>query len=241
MRWLFAGCCILVLGCASFRDAWNQDLLYLKMCSEARQVWKQCRDSYAGQSDYPKDFALGFQDGYIAVSLGANGCPPTLPRQEYWHPDLRSEAGKARIAAWYNGYAAGAYTALSTGVQDRNRLPTASDIYGRHYSTSRPAYEAPATLEELLPPQPETRLPAIPPAESTPAAPSPEAARRLTPATSPNLTATDEDWDESVGTAKLAGPELEAAPELPPLPPGLLPEEPESSPVSGEFGLSRPE
>jgi len=219
MRWLVAGCCLLAVGCASFRDAYNQDLLYLKMASEARKVWKQHRDYYVSQQQYPRDFELGFQDGYIAVALGASGCPPTLPRKEYWHPDFRNDEGKARVATWYNGYAG-----LSSGVQDRNRLPTASEFYGRHYSTSGPAHEsalAPAPAVEELPPEPETpALPAAPPAEL-----SSSSGWRSIPLEPVN------DIDGGISTAGTAT--VSAGPD----------EVDEASihEVPGEFGLSRPD
>jgi hypothetical protein len=228
MRRLAAVCCVLALGCASFRDAVNEDVLYLKMCGEAERMWRDCRHVYPEDQPYHKDFEKGFMDGYVAVAFGANGCPPTLPSKEYWKPRFKSPEGKARTATWYNGYAAGAYAALSASVQDRNRLPTAGELYGRNQSRT-PSIGAqlmtPAPLLETIPPEPE----AIPPAVEPALPPGFEGAWRATLpaplAASANPSATAEAVPESDQPSES---ERE---------PGIV----ESPTLTGSFGLSRPE
>lgn len=234
MRRLMLVCCVLSCGCASFRDAWNQDMLYWRMCAEADRVWSECRHGYPEDQLYADDFQLGFKDGYIAVAFGANGCPPTLPRDKYWKPRYKNAEGKARIAVWYNGYAAGAYAALSTGVQDWNRLPTASEMYGRHTSGSDQVGTAiltPTPTGEPLPPEPEAGPPpgtppaaeplpleALPPSAWRSASPAATDAVQVENAAFESEPEANPDWDVEI--EQLSAEE-----------PGL----------SGAFGLSRPE
>jgi hypothetical protein len=166
MRWLCAACCLLLAGCASIRDACHQDVLYHRMQHEAARVWDECEANYAAQPWFDH-FERGFKDGYIGVAMGHDGCPPTLPRNEYWHPRYRTAEGKAQITAWYHGYAVGAQTALSVGVHDRNRLPTAIEVFGRgdtFLKTSGTASLSPIPAEDVLPPTPE--IPALAPPAS---------------------------------------------------------------------------
>jgi hypothetical protein len=228
MRCLTAVCCVLALGCASFRDAVNEDVLYLKMCGEAERMWRDCRHVYPEDQPYHKDFEKGFMDGYVAVGFGANGCPPTLPSKEYWKPRFKNPEGKARTATWYNGYAAGAYAALSSGVQDRNRLPTAGELYGRNRpqapSISAPLIE-PEPMLDAMPPEPE----AIPPAVEPAPPPLLESAWRSTPPAPMTMRA------ETSAPLKPA-PVVEASSESE-REPGAV----EPPALTGSFGLSRPE
>ena len=164
-------------GCASIRDACHEDALYHRMCHEANRVWRECKASYEGQQPCFDDFELGFKDGYVGVAMGADGCPPTLPHKRYWHPSYRTAEGKAQVIAWYSGYMAGANAALSVGVQDRNRLPTAIEVFGRGDTFQKSAGTAhlePTPTLEALPPAPETPLMA-PPVESNPSPITPSA------------------------------------------------------------------
>lgn len=199
---------LLLLGCASFRDAIDQDMLYLRMCGEAEKAWDAGGYEDANVS---KDFERGFMDGYVAVAFGATGCPPTLPHRHYWHPRFKNDAGKARIADWYNGYAAGAATGLTNGVSDRNRLPIAQEMYGRNQPKTGSSSEIMLPehpLSEPVPPEP-TPIPAAP-AVIEPATFSADAEWRPSPS-------------ETTGKASV---DLS---------------QPAAAEVSGEFGLSQPE
>jgi hypothetical protein len=176
MRGLTAVCCLFVLGCASFRDAIDQDFLYLKMCAEAERAWRIYRPVDLDQLPDSKDFEQGFMDGFVAVAFGANGCPPTLPSRDYWGPRFKNDVGKARITTWYNGYAAGAFAAQREGMQDRNRLPTAVELFGHGSLKSDPSSMTPvmrsspvAPSHDALPPIPELPPPGTPPVISPPA------------------------------------------------------------------------
>jgi hypothetical protein len=190
-------------------------------------MWDDCRHVYPEDQPYHKDFEKGFMDGYVAVAFGANGCPPTLPSKDYWKPKFKSPEGKIRTATWYNGYAAGAYAGLASGVQDRNRLPTAGELYGRNRPQS-PVIGAPvmtpAPLLDEVPPEP-----VIPPVvEPIPAA-LPEAAWRATP---PEPLVAPIEAAAAVETIVTAEATLEPERE-----PGAL----EPPVLTGSFGLSRPE
>jgi hypothetical protein len=220
----------LTLGCAAFRDAVNEDVLYLKMCGEAERMWRDCRHVYPEDQPYHEDFEKGFMDGYVAVGFGANGCPPTLPSKEYWKPKFKNPEGKARTAMWYNGYAAGAYAALSAGVQDRNRLPTAGELYGRNrphsqYQSHSAPVITPSPMLDAMPPEPE----AIPPAEEPAPPPPPESAWR---ATAPELLETPAEVSAALQSAPMSGTSPESERE-----PGVV----EPPALTGSFGLSRPE
>lgn len=179
MRGLTAVCCLFVMGCVSFRDAIDQDFLYLKMCAEAERAWRVYRPADLDQHPHPKDFEQGFMDGFVAVAFGANGCPPTLPSRDYWGPKFKNDVGKARIIAWYNGYAAGASAAQSEGMQDRNRLPTAVELFGHRPMKAESSPLTPVSpplltpAPEAFPPTPE--LPGSPPAAPPPSPADPQA------------------------------------------------------------------
>jgi len=172
MRRLFlTGCCLVLSGCALVRDACLQDCLYLKMCHESRRAWAVAEPYYADQPCY-EHFRRGFKDGYVAVGMGASGCPPTLPPKEYWHPSFRNDEGRTLIAAWYNGYAAGAQAANSIGLRERNQIPSKIEFYGCCESRAKCPEHFPLTPVDDFQPAPD--VPPEPPPASiddlTPAA-----------------------------------------------------------------------
>ena len=158
--------CLLLTGCASFRDAIVQDQLYLRNAGEARLALQEFEQLASVPSEHPDHFRGGFKDGYIAVAMGATGCPPTLPPKKYWHAKYRTAEGKLVVTAWYNGYAEGATAAESTGAADRNRVHTALDIYGagnsRLSASNYQSNPTPTDASEPIPMFPDVVLPPAP-------------------------------------------------------------------------------
>ena len=59
------------------------------------------------------DFKAGFQQAYIDVSMGANGQVPAVAPEKYWKPSGRTAGGHVQAQRWFEGYTAGAQSALS--------------------------------------------------------------------------------------------------------------------------------
>lgn len=172
--------CVWLTGCASVRDAVVQDQLYLRNAGEARLALQEFEQVAPLPPDHPDHFRGGFKDGYIAVAMGATGCPPTLPPKKYWHAKYRTADGKLVVTAWYNGYAEGATAAEATGAADRNRVHTALDIYGAGTSrVSTANYQSSSLATETSEPIPLFPDVALPPAPGvdgeSPPPPAPEA------------------------------------------------------------------
>jgi len=76
---------------------------------------------------------------------------------------LLAGCSKERTVAWYNGYAAGSMAAVSEGMQDRNRIVTASQLYKKNCPTqiAWPSDQAEPTeaLDQVSPPALEAGVP----------------------------------------------------------------------------------
>jgi len=158
---------LLLTGCASIRDGILQDKLYWRNSREARAAWRQfCETRTGGDDEWASaHYERGFNDGYVGVAMGANGCPPTLPPKLYWNPEYRTTQGKVYVTDWYNGYAEGALAAKAANAPDRNRVHTAIDVYGTGLAGHASALPgAPEALSPVIPPGP-----ALEPAASEPA------------------------------------------------------------------------
>lgn len=228
MRRLALALALLLCGCHSLHDCVNQSLIDVRDHCEAHTVWKSCGKDLAACDDNPCHFGEGFREGYRAVAAGGNGCPPTLPPRKYWCVLYQNDAGRQKVVSWYNGYAAGAAAAQQNGVQERNRLVTATELYHRQCQTC----PTEIVIEESTPVEPEsnqgldyfpemlnprqTPIPELPPAEPA-AEPQPldkglnnETVRRAQRETEPEL--------KFVPPIPL-GTDVEASNLLPPLPP----------------------
>jgi hypothetical protein len=91
----------------------------------AHRAWWRYRPDYLDQ-ECPRDFGYGFRSGYADVSLGANGCPPTLAPRCYWN----ARNSECRTIAWFDGYSHGAIAAEADGSVGSGIL-TSNTIYGR--------------------------------------------------------------------------------------------------------------
>ncbi|MFV0443334.1 MAG: hypothetical protein ACK5Q5_07165 [Planctomycetaceae bacterium] len=129
MRFLALALILQFCGCYSLHDCVNKSLIDVRDHCEAHTVWKNCGKDQAACDQYPHHFGEGFREGYRAVAAGGNGCPPTLPPRKYWCVLYQNDSGRQKAVSWYNGYAAGAAAGQGNGVQERNRLVTATDIY----------------------------------------------------------------------------------------------------------------
>ncbi|MCA9053951.1 MAG: hypothetical protein KDA75_08950 [Planctomycetaceae bacterium] len=181
-------------GCYTLHDCVNQSLIDVRDHCEAHAVWKSCGKDQAACEEYPCNFGEGFREGYRAVSAGGNGCPPTLPPRKYWCVLYQNDEGRQKVVSWYNGYAAGAAAAHGNGVQERNRLVTATDLYHRQCPECRTEIvidppgptepelneksdyfpELPDSVPELPPIDPEEQAPFSGEAASSTQAPRPD-------------------------------------------------------------------
>jgi hypothetical protein len=139
----------------------------LKNCCEAHAAWKQCAPVYKSM-EHCKHFRKGFIAGYVDVSFGANGCPPSLPPACYWKACHGNADGKAKVNAWFDGYSHGALAAEADGIAEANRIVTRGGRNTNGHSmevlppteTTEPAM-TPHEIESP-PPYPSTELPPLP-------------------------------------------------------------------------------
>lgn len=109
------------VGCASI-----QDYRYRKANEwRAHKAWKTTKANLPkGCAD--SDFALGFQDGYVDVSMGGCGKLPPVPPPKYWDAKYQSCEGRAEIERYFSGWQSGVVAAEKCGRQYWHRIPTKS-------------------------------------------------------------------------------------------------------------------
>ena len=72
---------------------------------------------------YSRDFERGWRQAYYNVSRGFDACPPSVPPEVYWSTKYQNPQGCKSIAAWYQGYSAGASTAVSECRSGFSKVP----------------------------------------------------------------------------------------------------------------------
>jgi hypothetical protein len=106
-------------GCASISDCHY----YYVNKSRAKSAWR------AAQKCLPedrccKDFAKGYQAGYLDVSRGGDGTAPPVPPSCYWGPAYQTCEGLALVNKWYEGFAQGACDSLHEGRNRWHNVPS---------------------------------------------------------------------------------------------------------------------
>lgn len=92
-------------------DCLDEEYLKLKYTEEAKQSYLQNYWSCYRGVDHPWDFKHGFIDGYLAVAMGGDGCPPMFPPRKYWGGSYDGGRGRDRAMAWFDGYQHGVLVA----------------------------------------------------------------------------------------------------------------------------------
>lgn len=70
-----------------------------------------------------RHFERGWRQAYYNVSKGADPCPPSVPPEVYWSTKYQNPEGCGKIAAWYEGYRAGATVAKSECRDAYSKVP----------------------------------------------------------------------------------------------------------------------
>ncbi|MEY2726257.1 MAG: hypothetical protein RLZZ458_2124 [Planctomycetota bacterium] len=169
---LLAAFLLTATGCSSLHDYVIQTETGIRnsiITQKAWGEWSWCYDDL----EYPGDFSKGFKAGYQNVLAGGKGCQPTLPPRCYWKPYYETPSGRARIAAWFDGFSHGALAANQDGMAGLSELPI-SPTAKKNLMTRR----APVSLESLQAPagdgMHEEAPPAADGADLTPEEPMPE-------------------------------------------------------------------
>jgi hypothetical protein len=96
-------------------------------------------------------FGLGYIQGYADVGDGGNGAVPLFPPQCYWSPQYRTDAGREKVSAWFQGYQAGTVAAYRDGLAGSNKLPTSWIPASKHPQVHEPTAE-PLNMTPQSPP-----------------------------------------------------------------------------------------
>ena len=102
-------------GCTSF-----------SRCSEEMTLLDTAKRAYRHSgaaapksgTKFSRHFERGWQQGYYNVSKGMGDCPPSVPPEAYWSIRYKNPDGCRKIAAWYDGFRAGA-TAAQCDARDQ--------------------------------------------------------------------------------------------------------------------------
>lgn len=160
----------------------------------AKRAWAERYDHYCDRecADY---FGAGFRDGYADVARGGTGCPPPLPPRRYWGWRYQNALGQQRVAAWFDGYPAGARAAEEDGVANWSRMQTSYIIdaqYAARMNGGRRGGPLPATgafpgeeLEEVPAPAADAAPETVVPNTAAPDAAVPGATLPETPVPAP--------------------------------------------------------
>lgn len=138
----------MICGCQSARSSsCCDDCVPPKTYSYCQNYW-QLKDEYISQATAAKcahddlkslkkscgkvsaDFAEGFRQAYIDLSMGRPALVPTVPPPHYWNAYYRSCAGHDQVADWFEGYQLGLEYGQQGGVSKFNRVVTSSPIDG---------------------------------------------------------------------------------------------------------------
>ncbi|MCA9076910.1 MAG: hypothetical protein KDA93_17930 [Planctomycetaceae bacterium] len=123
-------------GCGHFYDYVDSTAYHIKCKSRAKLAWMDARELY-GCVSHPYNFGEGFRAGYIDVCLGNDtGCVPPFPPRRYWSSCYLNCEGRAKAAAWSDGFAHGALAACSDGCAGQCRIATTSGCMGSGCSGS---------------------------------------------------------------------------------------------------------
>lgn len=161
---------------------------------EAWARWSWCYDELT----HPKDFASGFQSGYLDVVNGGAGCQPTLPPKSYWKACYRNAEGHCRINQWFEGFSHGAVAAEQDGANVYGHIPLSPTATANFATKTEPppVYDWSGSQ---APPAPASPAPAgaynyQPLPASQPAA----AAPTLDPATDDDIPTPDKTYEDDV-------------------------------------------
>lgn len=94
----------------------------------AWRSWERVDKCYGRCVQHQYDFAAGYRAGYRNVALGGEPVQPVLPPRGYWGPKFQTPRGKARIAAWFDGYAHGGVGAECEGARDLSTIPVSPEV-----------------------------------------------------------------------------------------------------------------
>lgn len=104
-NYLLAAICTLIVlssGCAGLNDACYEH----KQKSRAVSEYRKCGNP--GCERYPKDYKLGWIDGFYAIATGGPDCPPAVAPCRYWDPDQILANCDNKRNAYYSGWQDGA-------------------------------------------------------------------------------------------------------------------------------------
>jgi hypothetical protein len=152
-RYLLILICLLPIGCSQLSDA----ALVASNRASAEFAWHTSgKASAAGLPHTLKHhFGLGYIQGYADVGDGGNGAVPLFPPQCYWSPQYRTDAGREKVSAWFQGYQAGTVAAYRDGLAGSNKLPTSWIPASKHPQVHEPTAEPLNTTPQSPPIHPE--------------------------------------------------------------------------------------
>lgn len=104
-------------------DAIDEFMVAYRNRAWAAKSWHRNKHRFCNQV-HQKDFAAGYQQGYIDAASGGNGCTPALAPKEYWGWKYQSGEGQAKVNAWFAGYPHGARAAEEDGLGNWSNIRT---------------------------------------------------------------------------------------------------------------------
>lgn len=97
----------------------------------AHHAWS-CRKHQFGGRACLAHFGHGFCQGYRDVAAGGNGCLPVVPPRSYWSWRYQTAEGQAKVAAWFDGYPAGAIAAAEDGAASWSQIQVSPAIEAQY-------------------------------------------------------------------------------------------------------------
>jgi hypothetical protein len=163
----------------------------------AEAAWQEEKNRGCAGTNYSKDYACGFKDGYADfLDYGGTGLPPATPPFRYRTTCYQTPEGHQAIEEYNAGFAHGAAAARASGLRNLKVLPgvgvglppTRQELYvpppgprdGTPDGATLPA-PAPAQPDTVAPPPENPKTSPPPTASNTP----PTQAARFSPSTAP--------------------------------------------------------
>ena len=105
----------------AYSDRVDRMVLGWRNKAMAYHAWNCRKHMFAGRHCVGH-FGHGFCAGYRDVAAGGHGCVPPVPPRPYWSWRYQTAEGQAKVAAWFDGYPAGALAAAEDGAANWGQI-----------------------------------------------------------------------------------------------------------------------
>ncbi len=137
-----------IFGCQRIRDQRNSQVSSFQNRYKAQQAWsaykKECKNR-----NFSRDYARGFNKGYVNVIEGKEDSPEALPPRIYWSTWNQNPKGEYRQQNWFNGYDRGVLAAQNAKISSLNHSESNSQSPYKQNETIITQKEHQSPIQEL--------------------------------------------------------------------------------------------